>query len=78
MFSNPFNQLFKSRKIVAAEEDRDATVIEEETQAAAKSVEAIMEERMERILRIEGDTKKKAVWDRLNKSRRGRDGGNIS
>ena len=77
MFS-PFNQLFKSRKIVAAEEDRDATVIEEETQAAAKSVEAIMEERMERIIRIEDDAKKKAVWDRLNKSRRGRDGGNIS
>lgn len=75
---NPFNQLFKSRKIVAAEEDRDATVIEEETQAAAKAVEAIMEERMERIIRIEEDTKKKAVWERLNKSRRGRDGGNIS
>lgn len=74
---NPFNQLFKSRKIVAAEEDRDATVIEEETQAAAKAVEAIMEERIERILRIEGDTKKKEVWERLNKSRRGRDGGNI-
>lgn len=75
---NPFNQLFKSRKIVAAEEDRDATVIEEETQAAAKAVEAIMEERMERIIRIEDDAKKKAVWERLNKSRRGRDGGNIS
>lgn len=74
---NPFNKLFKSQAVIAAETDRDVTVIEEETQSSARSIEAIMEERMERILRIEGDTKKKEVWERLNKNRRGRDGGKV-
>lgn len=75
---NPFNKLFKSRAILVAEEDRDATIIEEETQAAARSVEAIMEERLERIARIEADAKKKEIWARLNANRRGRDGGKLS
>lgn len=74
---NPFNKLFKSQAVIAAESDRDVTVIEEETQSSARAIEAIMEERMERILRIEGDGKKKAVWERLNKNRRGRDGGKV-
>lgn len=75
---NPFNKLFKSQAVIAAESDRDVTVIEEETQASARSIEAIMEERMERILRIESDEKKKAIWNRLNANRRGRDGGKLS
>lgn len=75
---NPFTKLFKSQAVIAAESDRDVTVIEEETQSAARSIEAIMEERLERIVRIEADDKKKAIWDRLNANRRGRDGGKLS
>lgn len=74
---NPFNKLFKSQAVIAAETDRDVTVIEEETQSSARSIEAIMEERVERILRIENDAQKKEVWERLNKNRRGRDGGKV-
>ena len=69
---NPFKQLFKSKAVVEAEEERDLTVIEEEIQSAADSVDALIERRAERATRIDENTKLKAHWDRLNSQRRGR------
>lgn len=72
MFFNPFNQLFKARAVVEAETERDETVVEEETQAAARNVEAIMEERGERIARILANDKLKDIYAEMQKHRRGR------
>lgn len=72
MFFNPFNQLFKARAVVEAETERDETVVEEETQAAARNVEAIMEERAERINRILTNDKLKDIYAEMQKHRRGR------
>ena len=72
MFSNPFNHLFKARAVLEAETERDETVVEEETQAAARNVEAIMEERAERINRILTNDKLKDIYAAMQKHRRGR------
>ena len=72
MFSNPFNQLFKARAVIEAETERDETVVEEETQAAARNVEAIMEERAERINRIMSNDRLKDIYAEMQKHRRGR------
>jgi nitrate/TMAO reductase-like tetraheme cytochrome c subunit len=74
MFSNPFSKLFKARAVIEAETERDETIVEEEIQAAARNVEAIMEDRAERLNRIKNDAKLKDIFTELNKSRRGRDG----
>lgn len=74
MFSFPFSKLFKARAVIEAETERDETIVEEEIQAAARNVEAIMEDRAERLNRVKTNDKLKDIFAELNKNRRGRDG----